>query len=226
MLKSEVNDALVRLGAFLKRRGANVAYIYLPTSDGAKVGLDDYLASGKTISDLMLLAKPEPLTPQLDIDEEEPAPRPRRPQPAPRKLDEAVATFREWLHLEDAGGVCMIAGSVVANLAPGDPVWTLVVAPPSAGKTEMLSAVAPLEYVYAVATLTEAALLSGTGAKERAKNATGGVLRQVGDFGILLSKDFTSVLAQNRDTPAKCSPRCGRYTTAHGHERSEATAAR
>lgn len=200
MLKPAVNDALVRLGAFLKRRGAKVVYIYLPTEDGGKVGLDDYLASGKTISDLMLLAKPEPLTPQLDIDEEEPEPPPRRPEPVPRKLDEAVATFREWLHLEDAGGVCVVAASVVANLAAGDPVWTLVVGPPSAGKTEMLSAVAPLEYVYAVATLTEAALLSGTGAKERAKNATGGVLRQVGDFGILLSKDFTSVLAQNRDT--------------------------
>jgi Domain of unknown function (DUF3854) len=199
MLKPAVNDALVRLGAFLKRRGAHVAYIYLPTADGAKVGLDDYLASGRTVSDL-LLAKSEPLTPQLDIDEDEPEPPPRRPKPQPRKLDEAIATFRDWLHLEDAGAVCMVAASVVANLAPGDPVWTLVVAPPSAGKTEMLSAVAPLEYVHPVATLTEAALLSGTGAKERAKHATGGVLRQVGEFGILLSKDFTSVLAQNRDT--------------------------
>jgi Domain of unknown function (DUF3854) len=70
MLKPAVNDALVRLGAFLKRRGANVAYIYLPSGDGGKVGLDDYLASGGTVSDLVLLAKPEPLTPQLDIDDD------------------------------------------------------------------------------------------------------------------------------------------------------------
>jgi Domain of unknown function (DUF3854) len=200
MLKKEVNDALVRLGAFLGRRGARVGYIYLPTRDGGKVGLDDYLAGGGKVPDLVLLAKSEPLTPQLDIDEEEPEPPPRRPEPKPRRLDEAVATFRNWLHLEDAGALYTVAGSVVANLAPGDPVWTLVVAPPSTGKTEMLSAVAPLEYVHPVATLTEAALLSGTGAKERARNATGGVLRQVGEFGILLSKDFTSVLAQNRDT--------------------------
>src|SRR5215210_7039730 len=98
MLKPEVNDALVRLGAFLKRRGANVAYIYLPTSDGAKVGLDDYLASGKTVSDLMQLAKPEPLTPQLDIDEDEPE-KPVGPVTPREPIDGAalLEKVRGWL---------------------------------------------------------------------------------------------------------------------------------
>ena len=48
----------------------------------------------------------------------------------------------------------------------------------------------------------EAALLSGTPAKRRAKNATGGLLRQVGASGTLVVKDFTSILSMNRDTRA------------------------
>jgi len=93
-----------------------------------------------------------------------------------------------------------VAAAVVANLADGDPVWLLVVGPPSGGKTEILQACVPLPFIIGAATISEAALLSGTSKKERASDATGGLLRQVGDFGILLAKDFTSVLSQNRDT--------------------------
>jgi hypothetical protein len=48
----------------------------------------------------------------------------------------------------------------------------------------------------------EAALLSGTAEKERAKDATGGLLRKVGDRGLLVIKDVTSILSMNRDTRA------------------------
>jgi hypothetical protein len=37
--------------------------------------------------------------------------------------------------------------------------------------------------------LTEAALLSGIAKKEHENGATGGLLRQIGDFGIILVKD-------------------------------------
>jgi hypothetical protein len=49
------------------------------------------------------------------------------------------------------------------------------------------------------ATITEPGLLSGTAAKERSEGASGGLLRQIGDFGILVLKDFTSMLSMNRD---------------------------
>jgi hypothetical protein len=57
--------------------------------------------------------------------------------------------------------------------------------------------------VHPAAKVTEAALLSGTPARDRDKAAKGGLLRHIGDFGIMLIKDFTSVLAQNRDTRAE-----------------------
>jgi hypothetical protein len=96
--------------------------------------------------------------------------------------------------------VLAVAAAVVANLADGDPVWFLLVGPPSGGKTEILQSISGLDYIVPAATISEAALLSGTSARERARDATGGLLRQVGDFGILLAKDFTSVLSQNKDT--------------------------
>src|SRR5439155_6742913 len=56
-LKPEVRIALERLAAFLSSRGAVVRVIYLPASDdGGKVGLDDYLAAGHTVDDLLALA--------------------------------------------------------------------------------------------------------------------------------------------------------------------------
>ena len=83
-----------------------MAYIYLPTGDGGKVGLDDYLASGGTVSDLVLLAKPEPLTPQFDIDEDEPEKpvepvTPREPVNGAALLEE----IRSWL----ATYICTVA---------------------------------------------------------------------------------------------------------------------
>jgi len=59
MTKPEVHAALVRLKAFLETRGARVMLIYLPSgSGGEKVGLDDFLASGHGIEDLLSLASP------------------------------------------------------------------------------------------------------------------------------------------------------------------------
>jgi len=121
-------------------------------------------------------------------------------EPVPVDLNSALTTFAKWLHLADTAPVLAVAATIVANLADGDPVWLLIVGPPSGGKTEILSSCAGLPYMVPAATITEAALLSGTAKRERTKDATGGLLRQIGQFGILLAKDFTSVLSQNRDT--------------------------
>jgi hypothetical protein len=60
MHKREVHAALVRLKAFLEHRKAKVSLIYLPPGDGAaKQGVDDYLAAGHSVNDLLALASPE-----------------------------------------------------------------------------------------------------------------------------------------------------------------------
>ncbi|MCC7169648.1 MAG: DUF3854 domain-containing protein [Planctomycetes bacterium] len=64
LTKSTVQQAMWRLRSFLDSKRANVRVVRLPTGDGgAKVGLDDYFATGKTVDDLLALASdaiPEP----------------------------------------------------------------------------------------------------------------------------------------------------------------------
>jgi hypothetical protein len=58
--KPGVRQALGRLKPFLEGRGARVQIIQLPPGPhGEKVGLDDFLASGLGISDLMALVQPD-----------------------------------------------------------------------------------------------------------------------------------------------------------------------
>jgi hypothetical protein len=60
MTKVGVYGALVRFKAFLESRHAHVRLIYLPSGpDGTKVGLDDYLAAGHGIDDMLALATTE-----------------------------------------------------------------------------------------------------------------------------------------------------------------------
>lgn len=114
-------------------------------------------------------------------------------------LDEVVTTFRRWLFLPDRAPLLAVLGTVAANRLEGDPVWLLLVGPPGGGKSELLQSIAGLAEVHPAATLTEAALLSGTAKRERSSTAKGGLLRVIGDYGIILAKDFGSVLSMNRD---------------------------
>jgi hypothetical protein len=72
MTKPQVYAALERLGAFLASRKAHVSYVYLPSGPGGtKVGLDDYLAAGHTVDDLLALASPELRRPPHDATDAE-----------------------------------------------------------------------------------------------------------------------------------------------------------
>jgi hypothetical protein len=119
--------------------------------------------------------------------------------PAAGTLDDIIATFQRCLYLPDPAPLLVVLAAVLANYGPGDPVWLLLVAPPSSGKTEILHALASLPRVHIASVLTEASLLSGTPRKERASDAKGGLLRAVGDFGILIVKDFGGILSMNKN---------------------------
>jgi hypothetical protein len=119
--------------------------------------------------------------------------------PQAEVLAGCVAVFQRWLHLPDPGPLYVLLAVVAANLVLGDPVWLMLIGPPGSGKTELLDSLSRLPYVHRASVLTEPALLSGTPQKERENGARGGLLRQIGDFGIMLAKDFTSVLSMHRD---------------------------
>jgi len=122
-----------------------------------------------------------------------------REAPGATALEDTIAVFQRWLYLPDPAPLLAVLAAVLANYGPGDPVWLLLVAPPSHGKTEILQSLAALPRIHAVGVLTEASLLSGTPRKERAKDAQGGLLRAIGDHGILVVKDFGSILSINKN---------------------------
>jgi hypothetical protein len=121
----------------------------------------------------------------------------------PAAIDEVLETFGRWLILPDLTPVLAVLGTIAANYLPGDAVWLAVIAPPSSAKTEILNATAMLPHVVRAATLTPAGLLSGTPKKQQAKGAKGGLLQQIGDFGILVFKDFGSILSMHTETKAE-----------------------
>jgi hypothetical protein len=117
-------------------------------------------------------------------------------------LEDVIKVFSKWLHLPDPGPLITVLAAVAANCVKGDPLWMLLVGPPASGKTEILDSLLGLPKMHPAGTLTEASLLSGVPGRERAKDASGGLLRAIGDFGFVVCKDFTSVLSMNREQRA------------------------
>ena len=126
-----------------------------------------------------------------------------KPPASTYTIEDALKVYEKWLILPERTPVYALLGTVAANLLPGDPVWLGLVAPPSSAKTELLNSVSALPHMVQTATVTMAALLSGTPKKQQALGAKGGLLRQIGDFGFLLLKDFGSILSMRQESKAE-----------------------
>jgi hypothetical protein len=118
----------------------------------------------------------------------------------PHTLTEVRAVFQRWFGAEyDLGVLDAVLAVVAAEKLSGDPPWLLIVGGPGNAKTETIQAASGLN-ARVVSTITsEGALLSATPRKGRPETATGGLLRQIGDRGILAVKDFTSIISANRE---------------------------
>ncbi|HEX5473275.1 MAG TPA: hypothetical protein VFX12_01335 [Vicinamibacterales bacterium] len=127
---------------------------------------------------------------------------PAAPVP-PRTLDDVDAVFRRWFgDAFDLDALHVVLAAAAAERLTGDPLWLLVVSGPGAAKTEIVQALAGGGAIVTSTIQSEGALLSGTARRERSKDATGGLLRRLGDHGLLAVKDVTSILSMNRDSRA------------------------
>ena len=207
--KRMVHQALAQLAGYLISKGAAAEYLHLPDDGGAKTGLDDYIAEHGT-GGLWGLVRPElpavqmPLTPVTASsgDSNISGTPPARPVPVapPMTMAQVEAVYSRWLHDGDGVTTRVCHAAYVANMVlVGDPVWVLLVGGSGQGKTERLAPLADMPHVELASTLSgEAALLSATARRDRAEHAHGGLLRRIGDKGILIVKDFTSILEMDR----------------------------
>ncbi len=137
------------------------------------------------------------------IVEYQPGPTHSRPDP-PTTLAQVEATWKRWFAGKDLYPLHAVLGTIAANHLPGDPVWLMLVGGSGTGKTEAVLAGNRIPHTHPISLVTgPAALLSATPKKDRTGQATGGVLRQVGDFGIIAIKDFTSTLSMHREARAE-----------------------
>lgn len=111
--------------------------------------------------------------------------------------------FHRWLGAEyDTGSLDAVLAVAACDQLGGDPPWLLLVSGSGNAKTETVSALAGIGAHITSTITSEGALLSATPAREKGRGATGGLLRKIGDHGVLVIKDFTSVLSMNRDLRA------------------------
>ena len=133
-------------------------------------------------------------------------PAPQAPQPAqhaPVALDDAHAVFRRWLGPEyDMDALNATLATAAVERLDGDPLWLLVISGSGNAKTETVQALAGGGATVTSTISSDGALLSASPRKDRGKDATGGLLRKMGDRGVLVIKDVTSILSANRDTRA------------------------
>lgn len=109
-------------------------------------------------------------------------------------LQKIVDRFQAIYSAPDPSALFVTLATYATLKLTGVPLWMMLVGGPSTGKTEMLNLITGLPCTYSVSTMTQASLLSASKKKEWEKDATGGLLRQIGDRGYLILKDFTSIL--------------------------------
>ena len=116
-------------------------------------------------------------------------------------LAEVHDVFRKWFGKEyDLDVIDAVLATAASERLSGDPLWLLVISGPGNAKTETVQSLSGAGAHVTSTIASEGALLSATSRRERNKKATGGLLRKIGDRGLLVIKDVTSILSADRNT--------------------------
>lgn len=108
-------------------------------------------------------------------------------------------TFLHWLGAEyDLATLDAMLAVAAAERLPGDPAWLLIISGSGNAKTETVQATNGIGAHVVSIIASEGALLSASPRKERKKDATGGLLQEIGKRGIIAIKDVTSILSMDR----------------------------
>lgn len=122
------------------------------------------------------------------------------------KFQDIQEIFETFLLMKDKDLVRITIAAVLGNQMPGRrPIWLMLVAPPSSGKTTTLNALLGMkvatpageiiEPIVSISDLTENSFASGMKRSDRETS----LLKRIPYGGVMVFKDFTSVLSKNND---------------------------
>lgn len=101
--------------------------------------------------------------------------------------------IRKWMLIEDPGAIKFLCACYVANHLKRDALWVHFIGASGSGKTELLGMFLDLEDIYLIDMLTPQTFLSGMPGRNDAS-----LLPQL-NGKIMIFKDFTIVMSQNKD---------------------------
>lgn len=107
---------------------------------------------------------------------------------------EVEAKFREYFHLRDTTSLKVLFATVAVNRAEGDPLWLLIVGPPSSLKTELIRSLSGVPGILPLSSITPKTFASGDPKDKKAS-----LLLRLPPNCILTLKDFGSVLTMYRE---------------------------
>jgi hypothetical protein len=192
-------DHMQAVAASLHAAGITVRIVDLPGEHPKGYDVSDWLNDGHTADELIALAEGAPVYVPADVPESRPAPI----VTDPRTRAEVHAVFGKWLgEGYDLDALDAVIAAAAAERLDGDPLWLLLISGPGNAKTETVMALRGIGAITVSTILSEGALLSASPKRERTKDATGGLLRQIGSRGLLAIKDVTSILSQQSNTRA------------------------
>lgn len=111
-----------------------------------------------------------------------------------KRIEDLEAEVDKVLLLKDRGVVKMLCATMIANRLDLDPVWLMLVASSSGGKSELIQCVAGLSWVHNISDLTVNSFASG---QKREGKETSLLMKMAN--GVMAFKDFTSILSKEKE---------------------------
>jgi hypothetical protein len=105
----------------------------------------------------------------------------------------------DHFHDPDVEGARAFYAALAAHGLRGAPVWTMLVAPPGCGKTELINPLLGLPDVHLIDSITPNTLISGRAPEPNKPRGKDGLLERIGNNGMIFIPDFSTVLDGNRD---------------------------
>jgi hypothetical protein len=117
-----------------------------------------------------------------------------------RTLEDVHKVFKKWMHIKDLNTIDLILATALSTVVLGSPLWIIILAPSSSGKSEMLRSCTEIKRfkVKVIDEITANTLASG------AKKKNGEYVKDLGyelqnTSTLLITPDMATLTSKNKD---------------------------